>query len=76
VHFARINTLAGRYAIAQAHLNAITNEIYADLKKRLTRNLVERQSGTNAASAPPAPIETKPPEKSMPAARSTLERSK
>ncbi len=69
VHFARINTLAGRYAIAQAHLNAITNEVYADLKKRLTRNLVERQSGTNAATAPPGPIEIKPPEKTTPAKR-------
>ena len=61
VHFARINTLAGRWATAQGHLNAITNDVYADLKKRLVRNLAERQSGTNAA--PPEPIEIKLPGK-------------
>jgi tetratricopeptide (TPR) repeat protein len=67
VHFARLNLLAGRYTIAQGHLNAITNEVYAELKKRLTRNLVERQSGTNAT--PTEPIEIKLPEKTTPADR-------
>jgi tetratricopeptide (TPR) repeat protein len=67
VHFARINILAGRLATARAQLNTITNEMYADLKKRLSRNLVERESGTNTANAPPTARELKPPEKAIPA---------
>ena len=57
VHFARIKTHAGRFAEARAHLNTITNDMYADLKKTLTRALNEKEAearGTNAqpASAP------------------------
>jgi tetratricopeptide (TPR) repeat protein len=55
VHFARINTLAGRFAVAHAHLNAITNENYAELKRRVSRTLADRESGaaTNSASTKP-----------------------
>ncbi len=45
--------MAGRFAEARAHLESITNSMYADLKRRLTRKLDEDQSkskGTNAAS--------------------------
>jgi hypothetical protein len=57
VHFARIKTHAGRFAEARTHLNTITNDMYADLKKTLTRALNEKEAearGTNAqpASAP------------------------
>lgn len=51
IHFARIKTMAGRFAEAQAHLDSVTNEMYADLKKRLVKNLDLRQkeaAGTNA----------------------------
>ena len=41
VHFARIKTHAGRFAEARAHLNTITNDMYADLKKTLTRALAD-----------------------------------
>jgi len=54
VHFARINMLAGRFAPARAYLNAITNDMYAELKGRLTRNLNGRerpQEGTNSRPA-------------------------
>ncbi|MSU58282.1 MAG: tetratricopeptide repeat protein [Pedosphaera sp.] len=57
IHFARINFLAGRTNDARAHLNAITNEMYADLKKRITRNLdrpAEAEvKGTNAPPSAP-----------------------
>ncbi len=51
VHFARLKTLAGRYAEAQKHLDTITNAMYAELKSRLQRNLNarEEQAKTNAA---------------------------
>jgi len=72
-HFARIKLHDGRFAEARAHLNAITNAAYDDLKNRLTRNLDEAEKkaretnaapvspaqGTNAASN--APASTKPP---------------
>jgi tetratricopeptide (TPR) repeat protein len=55
IHFARIKLHAGRFDEARAHLNAITNAIYTDLKKRLTRNineLEEKAKGTNEAKTP------------------------
>jgi tetratricopeptide (TPR) repeat protein len=39
VHFARLNWMIGRTNEARLHLNAITNEMYAEIKDRLTRNL-------------------------------------
>jgi len=47
-HFARIKLNVGRFEEARAHLDAVTNVMYADLKKRLERNLMEKSSGTNA----------------------------
>lgn len=52
-HFARINLKAGRFAEAQAHLDAVTNETYADLKRLLTRNLKQAEADwakTNTAA--------------------------
>jgi len=58
---------AGRFAEAQAHLNAVTSDTYGDLKRRLVRTLQEAQNttlGTNNPvqkvvpqinSVPPAP---------------------
>jgi len=54
VHFARIKLHAGRFDEARAHLNTITNEHYAALKQRLTKNIVELEAKTNA---PPANTE-------------------
>jgi len=49
IHFARLKLHAGRFAEARAHLGAITNEVYNDLKKRLTRNIneLEKAKATN-----------------------------
>jgi tetratricopeptide (TPR) repeat protein len=54
VHFARIKTHAGRFAEARAHLSAITNEMYADLKKTLTRALNEKEAEAKGDNAQPA----------------------
>ena len=48
VHFARIKLNVGRFTEARGHLDAITNAMYGDLKKRLERNWREKQIGTNA----------------------------
>jgi hypothetical protein len=44
VHFARIKLHDGRYAEAHGHLRMVTNAVYGDLRKRLERNLQERES--------------------------------
>lgn len=54
IHFARIKLMAGRFAEAQAHLNAVTNEMYADLKHRVQRNVTERENGGKSTNGPPA----------------------
>lgn len=53
LHFARINWMAGRTNEARAHLNSVTNAMYADLKKRVERNLERTYNETNAPAASP-----------------------
>jgi len=57
LHFARLKLHAERFAEARAHLSAVTNEMYADLKKRLARNIEEQERQAKAAketNGPPA----------------------
>jgi tetratricopeptide (TPR) repeat protein len=49
LHLARWKITFHQFKEAHEHLNAVTNTIYADLKKRLSRNLSEREAGTNAS---------------------------
>lgn len=60
LHLARIKMHADRFAEASAHLSAVTNSSYTELKTRLTRVLKDLESAksgdTNAA-----PVETKAP---------------
>jgi cytochrome c-type biogenesis protein CcmH/NrfG len=52
IHLARIKMVAGRYAEARAQLDAVTNSMYADLKRRLERNLAQRENAaTNSTTA-------------------------
>jgi tetratricopeptide (TPR) repeat protein len=70
LHMARINLAAGRLEEARRHLDAVTDEHYADLKARLARNLASQQTpATNAPatlnptnSAPKATAGQKPSE--------------
>jgi tetratricopeptide (TPR) repeat protein len=60
IHFARIKLQAGRLTEARQHLNSVTNTMYADLKRRISRNLDEAEkklSPTNAAGPAPAAIQ-------------------
>ena len=68
IHLARIKIAAGRFAEARAHLNAVTNAAFADVKHRLERNLAERENtatNTNAAgvftNAPAVPTNASNP---------------
>ena len=47
IHLARFKMAAGRYAEAQAHLDAVTNSIYDILKGRIERELARRERETN-----------------------------
>ena len=65
VHFARLNLIAGRFALARAHLNCVTNETYGELKSRLARNIdTQEKQAQNPTNAPPAKAEAS---KSVPA---------
>jgi tetratricopeptide (TPR) repeat protein len=57
VHLARFKLNAGRFEEARTHLNAVTNGMYSELKKRLTRNLLEKEQPANETNPPPASVE-------------------
>ena len=59
LHFARLKLQADRFAEVRAHLNAITNEMYDVLKKRLVRNLDEQERKAKETNAPPSVSEKK-----------------
>jgi tetratricopeptide (TPR) repeat protein len=63
LHLARIKISAGRFAEAQSHLDSVTNPMYNDLKRRLTRNLNEKEH--------PETVTTEPPPAASPAASPT-----
>ena len=61
IHFARIMIAAGRFDDAHTELNAVTNETYLDVKKRLERNLTAKEkSATNSATADTSSPAAKP----------------
>lgn len=55
-HFARIHTLAGHYDEAREQLKRVSDPMYDELKRRLARNIEEReaQSKTNAPASKPS----------------------
>jgi tetratricopeptide (TPR) repeat protein len=60
LHFARLKLHAERFAEARAHLNAVTNDMYTVLKKRLTRNLDEQERKAKGTNQPPVPTGKQP----------------
>ena len=54
IHLARINLKLGHYDEARRYLNMVTNENYAALKTRITRNLNDAVSNAAATNAPAA----------------------
>ena len=59
LHLARIKLNAGRLDEARQHLNSVTNEVYAELKKRLQRNLEREANETKGTNGPNAIVEKK-----------------
>jgi len=60
LHFARLKLQADRFAEVHAHLDAVTNELYAVLKKRLVHNLELAEQKASKTNAPAAVPEKKP----------------
>ena len=54
IHFSRLKLQADRFPEVRAHLAAVTNEMYAVLKRRLSRNLDEQEQKAKGTNAPPA----------------------
>jgi cytochrome c-type biogenesis protein CcmH/NrfG len=51
IHLARVKIAAGFYDEAQAHLDAVTNQAFADMKNRLARNLAKDRNSTTNSTA-------------------------
>jgi cytochrome c-type biogenesis protein CcmH/NrfG len=62
IHLARVKIATGNFDEAQAHLDAVTNQAYAELKQRLERSLADHKNPpTNAAPEPAATALTNQP---------------
>jgi Tfp pilus assembly protein PilF len=60
IHFARVNIMAQRFPQARSLLTLVTNDMYADLKNRVARNLEERQKQAQDSNA--VSVEAKNPQ--------------
>jgi tetratricopeptide (TPR) repeat protein len=60
LHFARLKLQADRFPEVHAHLAAVTNQMYAVLKNRLSHNLDEQERKSKETNAPPAAPGQKP----------------
>ena len=68
IHLARTKIAAGRFDEAQAHLDAVTNRAFADLKRVLERSLIEHKNRpAKSAAATPANEPTRPAPPAPPA---------
>jgi tetratricopeptide (TPR) repeat protein len=61
IHFARVNVMDHRFNEARAMLNNVTNELYADLKKRVARSIEDREKSATETNAAPAAASTTVP---------------
>ena len=59
VHLARFKLNAGRFDEARRDLGGVTNLMYLDLKKRVTRSLEEREAQAKGTNAPASAAEEK-----------------
>lgn len=62
IHLARINMQARQFATSHKFLDAVTNDMYGELKRRLIRNLNEREHPELVTNNPPAAPSALPPQ--------------
>jgi tetratricopeptide (TPR) repeat protein len=60
IHFARVDIMDHRFAAAREILNSVTNDMYAELKGRVARNLEERKKASSESNAVPVAPQKKP----------------
>ena len=56
IHFARVKLNAGRFDEARRHLDAVTNALYAELKRRVLRSLETKETEARRTNAPAASV--------------------
>lgn len=54
IHIARVKLAMGRLDEARQQLNAVTNQVYAELKERVSKNIEEREKEKASTSQSPA----------------------
>jgi hypothetical protein len=57
IHFARIEAQTGQFADAHKRLDAVTNDMYADLKRRVARSLNDKEHPEQATNEPPDAVD-------------------
>ena len=61
IHLARVKIAAGRFDEAQAHLEAVTNAVFADMRKHLEHNVANDRAALATNSTPKIPVYTPVP---------------
>jgi tetratricopeptide (TPR) repeat protein len=61
IHLARIEINTGGFDTARRHLDAVTNAMYAEMKRRLLRNLTNKETKAKDTSASPPAAEKPTP---------------
>jgi tetratricopeptide (TPR) repeat protein len=59
IHLSRLKLQADRFAEVRAHLAAVTNDVYAVLKQRISRNLEGAERKAKGTNSPPPALEKK-----------------
>ena len=57
LHLARVNWMIGRTNVARGHLNVITNQMYAQVKGRIARNIKYRPGGLGDTNEAPLELD-------------------
>lgn len=62
VHLARVKVAMGRFDEARQHLSGVTNEVYAELKRRVGKTLEDKEKKAKDSDPPGAPKQGDKPE--------------
>jgi tetratricopeptide (TPR) repeat protein len=67
IHFARITMLSSNFAESQRFLDQVTNDMYGDMKRRVTRSLYQHEHPETLTNNPPAAPAAAQPQTNLPA---------
>ena len=63
IHFARLDGQTGKFDEGRRQLEAVTNPMYADLKRRVERSINDKEHPELVTNEPPAEVDNPTPEK-------------